>query len=247
MKDYILIFLFIFSGAIYAQMDCVLYGDSAYLAPFAIINDADGYTKVRDAEGKVIGKIPENEIFAVPSYGEYSYPYNYIIWSTKNGKGRYDFDESGLMHHTRIKYLSQMPLLERTIKDNSITFSNKKYTLTVRIGPFDKDKHDMTPEKERMEGPVTVDGYKVYGIEGIFYSNLKEIKSMSYRIEGKEYNIPQEYLTGYFSPNPDNMFVAIGDNDTLYLSMTNGDAAGGYGVAWKIRGGDISVVAFLDF
>ncbi|MDR2950298.1 MAG: hypothetical protein LBV71_13970 [Prevotella sp.] len=52
---------------------------------------------------------------------------------------------------------------------------------------------------------------------------------------------------GYFSPNPDNMFVAVGDDGSLFISMTNGDAAGSYGVAWKIKDENVSVVAFRDF
>ncbi|MDR3057049.1 MAG: hypothetical protein LBU84_02785 [Prevotella sp.] len=247
MNKYLLILLLIISGNISAQMECVLYGDSTYIAPFAIINDADGYTNVRDAENNIIGQVKENDIFAVPSYGEYSYPYDYIIWATKTTQGRYDFDESGLMHHSRIKYLSQMPMLKRTIKDNTVTFSNKKCQVVIKTGPFEKDKHDITPEKDRMDGPVTVDGYEVYGIDGIFYNDLKGIKSISYKIEGKEYKMPQEYLMGYFSPNPDNMFVAVGDDGSLFISMTNGDAAGGYGVAWKIKDENVSVVAFRDF
>lgn len=53
MNKYFLILLLIVSGNLSAQMDCVLYGDSTYIAPFAIINDADGYTNVRDSEENI--------------------------------------------------------------------------------------------------------------------------------------------------------------------------------------------------
>jgi hypothetical protein len=48
-----------------------------------------------------------------------------------------------------------------------------------------------------------------------------------------------------FSPTPSDMLVALSDNNTIFLLMSNGDGAGAYNVVWTIKN-NIVVSQFVN-
>lgn len=105
--------------------------DVDHISPlFAIINDPDGYTNVRDENEKVIGKIYNDEIFAVLAVYEPigNLP---IEWKLDSeGKAA----KSGYIHESRIKYLGQLPQLKKRISNNSAIFEKDNIKITISIG-----------------------------------------------------------------------------------------------------------------
>ncbi|MDU1889350.1 MAG: hypothetical protein E6767_01550 [Dysgonomonas sp.] len=246
MRIYIvLIILFLFAD-IQAQTNNI---DEVYtVAPFAIIVDEDGYTNIRDDEKQIIGKIYNNQVFAVPSYADdNNQKYKSICWQPDIPLGERSYlERPGLIHFSRVKYLKDLPLLKRKIEGGNVIFSDEKYNIQIRTGYLIKEDHVI--ESKYSDFIDTIDGYEAYGIDGILPDKLVEIKEIIYSINGKEYKIPQEYLTGYFSPTPENMYVAISDDNTFFICMSNGDAAGAYAVVWTIKNDLIvSVISYRDF
>lgn len=228
----------------------VINGEGNYVVPFAIIDDKDGYSYVRNDNKQIIGRIYPNEVFAVPSEAfDNKGNYFYIEWNSKQLMGRkHDFDKQGFIHHSRIKYLRDLALLSKTITKNKVSFVGHNYQVVVTIGQFDPLKHKITYNSTR--GIYYIDGYEVFGFEGDNFSQPKitEIAEISIIVEDKKYLIPQYYLTAFLSPTRENMFVAVSDDNTLFIAMTNGDGAAGYGVVWTVKKAQVqSVITFQDF
>ena len=86
---------------------------------FGVIQDADGYTNVRDTSGTVIGKLLDNHVFvdwdAQKSHKEWhSVEYGAETGITKtcpNGN-----THTGEIHKSRIRYLADLPQLKNSRK-----------------------------------------------------------------------------------------------------------------------------------
>lgn len=243
----IIIFLFFICITVQAQSNSKIYENNIYVTPFAIIDDADGYSNVRGEKREIIGKIYDNQVFAVPSFeDETTDKYMSVLWNDNN-LTRYSLDNEkhGYVHKTRIKYLKDLQLLKKEINGNAIRFENTKYEIKIKLGKFDINQYRMGLDENG--NLCCIENYDIYGTDGILHENLIEIKEILIKLNGEENFILPEFLIGYFSPNIEAMFVAEGKNDTIFISMTNGDGAGGYGVVWTIKGNQIFVATFRDF
>ena len=103
---------------------------------FGVIQDADGYTNVRDTSGTVIGKLLDNHVFvdwdAQKSHKEWhSVEYGAETGITKtcpNGN-----THTGEIHKSRIRYLADLPQLKKQPQstDKCLVYAND--TLTIKI------------------------------------------------------------------------------------------------------------------
>lgn len=216
------------------------------IAPFAIIQDKDGYVNVRDSDSKnakIIDRLIENQIFEDQrQFGNGNEEWIYISYKNKQaGKGsiyRTDKEKTGYIHKSRILYLDKLPQLKRKIitQDHS-EFENDTLKLTVKTGKFIPEEHQI----EKKEGFVfKIDNNEPWGIDGILPESLEEIKSVTITYKEQTYSFPAEALSGLFSPNIDNMRVYLGSGNTLFTVMSNGDAAGAYNVVWTIQNNKVT-------
>lgn len=201
---------------------------------FAIIDDADGYTNVRDKHKNIIDKIHRNEIFVYSYMDEPIGKYQPIEWdfSSKNNAIK-----TGYIHESRIKYLYQLPLFERTITDNTAIFERDNIKITISIGVFNID--DKRIRKDPEYGyPLKIEGYDVWGSDCFsreYPERNTEIKSIKYTINGVTKQFEKKDILGYLFPCLNNSFVSIGNDNTLYIAMNNGDGAGSYSLLWILK------------
>ncbi|MBK5721437.1 hypothetical protein JGH11_11185 [Dysgonomonas sp. Marseille-P4677] len=258
-KTKTLLFLLTFlTSAIYAQ---------DYKGVFAIINDVDGYSNVRNSSKKIIGRIIDYEVFAIASFlDKADNVYVPIIYGwglpdifTRFGWGEKASDKlkekEGFIHQSRVKYLYDLPRLTKTLtKDRKIVFSNNDATFNIVIGAFDKMQHKIG--KDQFGCDATIDSYPIHGIDGeieykLYDGSIRkatEIKSIHCVIDGDSFSFQKEHLCGYLEPNTDSMYMVKAATNVYYLVMLNSDGAGGYEIVWTIKDKKIkSAITFRDF
>lgn len=219
--------------------------DFKYLSQFAIINDKDGYTNIRDESKKIIGKLYDNEVFVLSQIDEPIDEYIPIVWGIGS-----DQERNGYMHKSRIKLLYQLPLLKRTISNNSATFENDNVKVKINIGTLDLTNKGVTLHPE-YGYPTKINECEVFGTDCVSlddcYRNT-EIKYIKYSIKGIPYQFDLKDIAGYLFPSLENTFVSISDNGTIYISMNNGDGAGSYCILWILQEGKITKkITYIGF
>jgi len=87
-----------------------------------------------------------------------------------------------------------------------------------------------------VRGQTMVDGRPAIGTDG----NIPgvEIDSMRFYLDGKEIRIPSRLYADCFEPNFGNDYVTLKfgrDLQSVIISMSGSDGAGGYQVVWRLR------------
>jgi len=87
-----------------------------------------------------------------------------------------------------------------------------------------------------VRGQTMVDGRPAIGTDG----NIPgvEIDSMKFYLDGKEIRIPSRLYADCFEPNFGNDYVTLKfgrDLQSVTISMSGSDGAGGYQVVWRLR------------
>ncbi|MDR3011041.1 MAG: SH3 domain-containing protein [Sphingobacterium sp.] len=208
-----------------------------YKAPFAIIQDKDGYVNVRQnpsIKSPIIGKIYNNQVFEdLSQFGSNSNNWIYISYGNNYDKKTQKFEEkSGYLYIDRILFLQKLPQLKRKIIDkNNVEFFDNEVHLKLNFGTFDVKSHRIT--KDNNDIVINIDNETPWGIDGILPENLTEIKSIKLIYKNKEFLFPRKSLLGLFQPNIDNMYVSM-NNDTFFIVMSNSDAGGAYNIVWTV-------------
>jgi hypothetical protein len=103
----------------------------------------------------------------------------------------------------------------------------------IKTGRFIPKENKISKNKDGFISKINNE--EPFGIDGILPADLEEIKSIIITYKDREYRFPENSLIGLFSPSPKDMLVALSDDNTMFLVMSNGDAAGAYNVVWSIK------------
>lgn len=227
----VLVFLFIASVA-----------NAQYVAPFAIIKDKDGFVNVRDngsSKRRIIDKLVKNQVFENENqFGDTdAKEWIYISYGDRKKKegltNKMVNEVTGYIHQSRIQYLDKLAQLKKTVTKNSIEFKNDTINILIKTGIFIPKENKISKNKDGFISKINNE--EPFGIDGILPENLEEIRSIIITYKGKEHSFSANSLTGMLSPSPNNMLVALSDDNTIFLVMSNGDAAGAYNVVWTIK------------
>ena len=139
------------------------------------------------------------------------------------------------VHRSRIRYLADMPQLKRQPQstDNRLLYANDTLCVEIRLQDFQFSEHVIV--KDSLTGFVrSIDGCsELIGTDG----NLpqREYASVILWHPAGRLEFPPTYIAHLYEPNPDNIAVAIGKKNTLFISTLNSDGAGGYYAVWTIK------------
>lgn len=219
----------------------------AQLTPFAIINDSDGYTNIRYGKNKkIVDRLHSNQVFAIrsivdddgwqdwfwidyPDYAQRKKPFERFVNKTRDG----------MIHKSRMKALPDLPQWKKSLEDSTLVCTRGLDRITIRYGKFIKKNH--TYQKVGQDLIVKIDGSEPWGIDGVLHDNTTEIKSITIEINKQKSEFPQEAIKNMLRPTTilANFGVAESSDKTLFLYMSNSDAAGGYDVVWTIKSGRV--------
>ncbi|WP_427875581.1 SH3 domain-containing protein [Flavobacterium sp. MMS24-S5] len=230
------------------------WSQAQYIAAFAIIKDKDGFVNVREnnnVKSKIVGKIFENQVFedldVLENEKNEWVSITYGISKQKASSANKTEDQAyGYIHKSRIEYLSNLPKLKmKIISENNAEFKNDDLVITIKTGKFIPKQHQI----KRQDGFVSkIDDQYPWGIDGIIPEKLIEIKSIKIFNKNETYTIPTNNLIGMYSPNFENTQIFIGSDKTIFIAMSNGDAAGAYNVVWTIKNNHVKdQFVFRDF
>ncbi|MDY3069672.1 MAG: hypothetical protein SOR57_08500 [Parabacteroides sp.] len=205
---------------------------------FGVIQDADGYTNVRDSSGTVISRLSDNHVFFDWDAENGHKEWHSIEYGTETGMTRTYPDGNtytGEIHKNRIRYLEDMPQLKKLPEstDKCLIYAND--TLTVEIGfqDFNPQKHTIIKDIET-KFVRSIDGCSdLIGID----RNIprKEYASITIKHPAGILKFPTAYIAHLYEPNQDNVVVALGMGNTLFISTMNSDGAGGYYAVWTVE------------
>ena len=205
---------------------------------FGVIQDADEYVNVRGTNGTVIGKLLDNHVFVDWDAQKRHKEWHSVEYGTETGITKTcpnGNTYAGEIHKSRIRYLTDLPQLKEQPQstDNHLVYAND--TLTVEIGfqDFNLQKHDIVYDLET--GFVrSIDGCSdLIGID----NNIphKEYASITVKHPAGILEFPTAYITHLYEPNQNNVAVALGKGNTLFISTQNSDGAGGYYAVWTVE------------
>lgn len=205
---------------------------------FGVIQDADGYVNVRSTSGEIIGKLSDNHVFvdwdAQKSHKEWhSVEYGAETGITKtcpNGN-----THTGEIHRNRIRYLADLPQLKKQPQstDKCLIYANDTLTVKIDFQNFNPQKHAIVYDLET--GFVrSIDGCSdLIGID----DNIphEEYVSITVKHPAGILEFPTAYITHLYEPSRNNVVVALGKGNSLFISTQNSDGAGGYYAVWTVE------------
>lgn len=205
---------------------------------FGVIQEADGYANVHDTSGAIIGRLSNSHVFfdwdAQKRHKEWhSIEYGGEMGITKTCPS--ENTHTGKIHRSRIRYLEDLPQLKRQPQstDKCLVYGND--TLTVEIGfqDFNPQKHAIVQDIET--GLVrNIDGCPdLIGTD----NNIphKEYAFITVKYPAGVLKFPTAYIAHLYEPNQENVVVALGKGNTLFISTQNSDGAGGYYAVWTVE------------
>ena len=218
MKHLLILFLLLTTKA-FAQGP---FGD------YAVVKDKDGYVNIRAKENvksKIVGTLPNNTLV----YGFFDKEYNPTNWIEV---------DKGYVHQSRLKKISDFPVIEGKVQGNSIIFDDKDVKVTITKQKFDKTKHKITKKDQGSYDQLIIDGKEIYGIEiygGDDSLPQDHYKSITVTMKGKNVPIPKSayddlYQIIYFSES----IYYDEEAEALYIFAHNSEAGLSYQVCWQI-------------
>lgn len=213
------------------------------MAQFAYIQDADGFVNMREeanAESKIIGKIPSNQIvFLIENEPEIK-GWVYSFYESATSK-----ELSGYIHSSRLKLLSNFTLIP-FVKNQKRTmfFENKEENIHVEISVETFDAKKNIKKFHQKNGFYNLfNNKKIWGTDGdLPNERYKQIKVI---IENNTLEIPEKEIENLFQPteifdSSQDRYLQINydtGKKTLYISSSNSDGAGSYAVLFVIEKG----------
>lgn len=203
---------------------------------FAYIKDTDGYVNVRDSsgrQGKVVDTLHNGHwVYALDTDGEQWVAIDY----EKKGE-----THGGYVHISRLQFIKNYNRIAaiKTLR-TSLLFKWETNYLSISKIPFDYKKHELKYAKNDSLNPtgnflIGIDGHAIWGTDG----NMPNFQygKIELKMEEKTIELP---MKGLYDPNLD--FTELNydaTSNTLYISATNSDGAGGYAVLWVVRNGTL--------
>jgi hypothetical protein len=198
---------------------------------FAIINDKDGFSNVRNSIKtgiNIIDKLPNGHfVYCLETKG------NWIsIDYTKNNK-----EFSGQIYKDKLKLISDFPEIKISNNENNKAILSKdSMKIIVSVKKFERSKYKLSFFKENKDQLQYVNNKQYWGTDGEIPKT--EYKSIEIYIGTKKILLPKIALENLFEINLDNTQVNYDKtNDILYIQSMNSDGAGNYEVIWKIARG----------
>lgn len=210
------------------------YIEDELIGEFAIINDKDGYTYIRDTPaktGKIQHKLDNRTfVFCMEAIGEWvGVDYYYNDPNMKNFL-------HGFIHKSRLLFIGTYPAVTGlTQQNNSVVIGDDKFNITVTQEPFNKTKHQLMfdPEHNYLQ---TIDGRHIWGTDGNVPA--RQYKTVEINLGEKHIEIPTGALESLYEPNLNNTEANYDkEKDVLYIYSSNSDGAGGCSIIWRIEEG----------
>ena len=194
------------------------------IGDYAVVKDKDGYVNIRAKESvksKIVGTLPNNTLV----YGFFDKEYNPTNWIEV---------DKGYVHQSRLKKISDFPVIEGKVQGNSVIFDDKDVKVTITKQKFDKTKHKITKKGQGSYEQLIIDGKEIiYGWDGSLAQD--HYKSITVTMKGKNVPIPKSayddlYEISYFSSS----IYYDEEAEALYIYAVNGEAGLAYQVCWQI-------------
>ena len=198
------------------------------IGDYAVVKDKDGYVNIRAKENvksKIVGTLPNNTLV----YGFFDKEYNPTNWIEV---------DKGYVHQSRLKKISDFPVIEGKVQGNSVIFDDKDVKVTITKQKFDKTKHKITKKGQGSYEQLIIDGKEIiYGWDGSLAQD--HYKSITVTMKGKNVPIPKSayddlYEISYFSSS----IYYDEEAEALYIYAVNGEAGLAYQVCWQIVKGE---------
>ncbi|UIR57962.1 hypothetical protein LZQ00_09095 [Sphingobacterium sp. SRCM116780] len=202
-----------------------------------VIHDHDGYSNIRDQNGKIIDRLLNNQVFTISAtlaIKNNMVPIEYPAYGTKTKNSKiYQYEneiKKGWIHQSRIKNLiNTVPLVEDPIE---MIFKDHHFCLELLIG------HNFFPtENAIFKGDqfISMYGKLPLGVAGnIPKEGLSTIEDAAVIWNGKEEKIQTIYYHNFFQPNTRDWKVY--KNDTYYyLKADGGDGSQYYSSIWVFK------------
>jgi hypothetical protein len=201
---------------------------------FGIVQDTDGYANVRksaSSNGEVVGKVSDGDLVWIEETDKGDW--QTISFSNKAGE-----QVSGHIHKSRLRALRQFtPLPVTRSDDKHIAFKQGENSVDIQVEKFDREKVSVTIAYEAggTESVIEVNRRPIFGTDGGMprwnYQKILVKQGPS------TLSLPEAAIGDLFQPNIDKDSVAVLHDpisQTLYITTSNSDGAGGYVAAFKI-------------
>lgn len=219
MRGLLIVLIFAFSQTIFGQ--------------FGIISDKDGFVNVRytpEISNNIIDTLRNGQIvFCLEAVGE---------WRPTD----YDFvkeSKSGYIHFSKVKFINNFERIPYdNLTDSTISFKKDSLKLIVTKMSFNPNTSKLEYQKgdeskNDMSYLEKINGNEIWGSDGNIPKN--QYKQFILTLGDEKINLPIDNL---FEPNLNYTTVNIDyENNTIYISASNSDGAGGYEVLWIIANG----------
>ena len=193
------------------------------ISQFAVINDADGYTNMRelpDSSSKVLYKIRQSEVFFYESLKESNSDWVKVYCQKNKYALSSSIDDeylSGYIHKSRL-----LPL------ENLKEYKGNDFTFTYDLEKFNLDNKIIDYTDNRVLNHIN--GRRIYGTDG----NIPKVEVCDIKVIylKKAIEISNIFFEDVFEC--DNSFTIKKDKQNFIVYQWNSDGAGGYFIAWVI-------------
>lgn len=213
-----------------------------YQAQLCIINDKDGFTNVREKphqNSKIIGKILENQAFAIDSYVQdeenkskdwiaVKFPINI---DKKSNFLKFEGDEkTGYIHKSRLVELESLAKFEITkVNSNKTIHHQKEIEVVIETQAFETSEHQI---KKSDKGFYNIDGEKIFNYYG---GDTTEIKNITVKAKNRTYNFPKTSVKNLMGIDAENSVVHSGNKGELYIVFNAGDGGDSYNIIFCVK------------
>ncbi|BAU53944.1 SH3 domain-containing protein [Mucilaginibacter gotjawali] len=225
-KIFLLILLSGLKYVAFAQTEFTLGDDLTY----AVIKDTDGYVNIRkspNTSSPIVGKIYKYNVF--------NCEVNKTNW-WKVLQVQYDNHHKsswleGYIYNNRVTLLSTWKKINRkNIHPDNCVLKTDSLIVSVKKKSFNPAKHKLLKAKQELE---LIDGKGFWGTDGEIPK--KSISKLMVVKNGKSIIIPAGAFNDLYEPNFETLSVCYGPENTIYVSMSNSDGAGAYGIVWIFK------------
>ena len=141
------------------------------------------------------------------------------------------YTESGYVHVKHTKYVEDLPKIKNKKQVNdTLFFKNDSIRVKIVKSKFIPQKHLLAKDGKFI---IKIDGKKPYGVDGDLPKTA--ITAIQIIVGEAIIDIPKNELDDLFQPSFVTPLVNIGEKGRIYLTMSNGDGAGGYAVGFVIK------------
>jgi flavodoxin len=218
MKKILAILILIFTQNLFAQ-NTEGYG-------FAIIDDKDGFTNVREEpnlKSKIVGKIKEGELFFCRGNE------NFKDWFEIIYQGRKDL--SGYILRSQVRFIRNLSAIKnRKSIGDTLYIKNDSINLSMTIGKFNETQHKFLKDENSI---IKIDAKRPLGTDGELPKT--EIKSINVMIREKLIRLPKKEINDLFEINLSSCKVYLDMNNNVFFTFDVGYRTGLCLVAYSFK------------